>query len=110
MLSARAFNAAIHVGGIIFFFRTARSGRRPRSVIGIVEPATLGIQQVRRFVDGEKSVPFRSGITAINRLCEIEAGVAARNKISVKVRDVAIGVGENCVIRRICSKLHRLPK
>ena len=38
------------------------------AVVGVVDPAALGIQQVRRFVDGKKSVPFGRGIAAVHRL------------------------------------------
>ena len=77
--AARRFAAALHVGGIVFLLRTARPGRRPRPVVAVVQPAALGIQQVRRLVDRQQSLPLGRRIAAVHRLGPVEAGVAARN-------------------------------
>ena len=61
---------------------------------------------MRRFLDGEQTLPLGCRVTSIDRLGEVEARVAAGNEIAVKVGDVPIRIGIDGVVRRVRLQLH----
>src|SRR6185312_6096018 len=98
MPSPGRLTAHFYVSGEVFFFGAAWSRSRPGRVVGIVEPATFGIQQMRRLVDGKQSVPIGLRIAAIDRLRKVEFRVAPGNKIALKVGDVTVSIGKDRVV------------
>ena len=90
------------------FFGTVRAGGRPGPVVGVVQPAALGIEQVRRLVHRQQAVPLGLGIAAVHRLGPVEFGVAAGNVVAVEVGDVTRGIGEDRVVGRVRLQLHGL--
>ena len=108
MQSARGLGSIVDVARIVRLFRTARAGRGPRPVVRVVEPAARGIVQSRRLVDREDAVPFRGGIAAVDRSRPVQLRIALRDEVGVEVRDRAIGVGIDGVVRRVGVQLHHV--
>ena len=53
-------------------------------------------------------MPIGCRIAAVHRLGPVESGIALRNKVTVKVRDVAVGICEDRIVRRVRVQLHNL--
>src|SRR2546425_1825241 len=56
---------SVHVGGIIRPLRAACPRRRPRPVVGVVEPAARGVHEVGRLVHGERSEEHTSELQSL---------------------------------------------
>ena len=106
--AARGFSAGFDIRRKIFLLRAVRARRGPRPIVGVVEPAVFGVQEVGRFIDRKQAVPVGRGIAAVHRLGPIEAGIAAGNEVAVKVGDIAVGIGEDGIVRRVGVQLHGL--
>src|SRR5215469_2206091 len=100
--------SCFYVGWIVFPFWATRPGGGPWPVVRVVEPAAFRVQKMWRLIDGKKSLPFGCGVTSVHRLGPVEAGIPPWNEVAVEIGDVAVGVGEDGVVRRVCLKLHRL--
>src|SRR5213596_3095406 len=95
------FRAPLDVTGkVLSLGARALTGGRPRPVIRVVDPATRWIHGVRSFVEREHTAITGCGIVAVDRFGPVECGVAARDVVRMKVRDVAGGIGEDGVVRR----------
>src|SRR5439155_10474550 len=66
--------------------------RRPGPVVRIVDKAARGIYDVRRLVERQHAAVRGPRIAAVDRLCPVERGIAARDVVRVEVRDVAGGI------------------
>src|SRR5215469_8193293 len=110
MQAARGLSARLNVDGVICLRQAAKTGSVPRCVVRIVDPAAFGIEQMRRLVDGKQRTPIGCWIAAVYRLRPIELRISFGNKISVEIRDVSVGVGEDRVVRGVRMQLHRLPE
>src|SRR3974390_2616451 len=64
---------------------------------------------MRRFLDAQKALPLGCGVAAMYGAGPVELGIAARDEVSMEVGDIAIGIGEDGVVRRVGLKLHGLP-
>ena len=53
-------------------------------------------------------MPIGCRIAAIDRLGPIELWIAPRNEVAVKVSNVAVSVGIDRVVGRVCVQLHDL--
>src|SRR6266536_1793781 len=63
----RRLAAGLDVARVVLALRARGPRRRPRPVVGVVEPAAGGIQEVRRLVDREDAVPLRRRAAAVHR-------------------------------------------
>ena len=98
----------VHVPGEAGLLGTARASRSPGPIIRVVRPATFRVNDVWLLFKLQQPLPLRGGIAAVHRFRPVERRVATRNEIGVEIRNVALGVGKERVVRRICVKLHCL--
>src|SRR6185295_8926063 len=54
------------------------------------------------------ALPVGRRVAAVHRLGPVEASVALRDKIGMEVRDIALRVREDRVVRRVGMQLHHL--
>jgi len=75
-------------------------------VVGVHYPADGWIDHVRRIVDAVLAAPVGRGIAAAYRLRPVEAIVTDRDELRMKVRDMAVGIRIDRVVRRVRAILH----
>ena len=63
---------------------------------------------MRRLVDRQQAVPVGGRVAAVDGPRPIEVRAAARDEIPMEVRDIAVGVGKDRVVRRVGVQLHAL--
>src|SRR5439155_3790919 len=72
--STGGLSAGLDVGGIVLLLRAVRPRRRPWPVVGVVEPAARGVEQVWCLVYRLETAPLGRRIAAVHRLGPVEAG------------------------------------
>ena len=102
------FAATFHIRGIVFLLEAAGTRRGPWPVVGVVEPAAGGVQEIGGLIDIQQALPFGCGICAIDRFGPVEVNVAFGNEVAVEVGDGAAGIGKDGVVGRIGFEFHGL--
>ena len=102
---ARIGAGAIHVARIVLALWAVFAGRRIGPVVGVEDPAVGGGQQMRRLVQGVQPLPVRRRVRAVHRLGVVEPVVAPWNELRVQIGDLALGVGEDGVVRGVGPQL-----
>ena len=104
-------HCAIDIGGkVLPASGCSRPAADQGAVVRVVQPAAVGLSTFGRLVDGVQRAPFGGRVAAVDRLRPVELRVALRDEVRVEVRDVAVGVREDRVVRRVRVELHRLPE
>src|SRR5216683_2931269 len=105
--TARGFCAGLDIYGVVLLAQTAFTSAGPWPVVAVVEPAAFRVQQLRKFVNGEETLPIGCRIAAVDGLGVVEPGVATRDEVAVEVGDVASRVGEDGVVGGVRFQLQR---
>ena len=108
MQPARVLAEGIHVLGIVGLLGAVGTGGGIGPVVGVESPAVGRVHRLRRVLQGVQALPVRSRVRAVDRLGVIETVVAHRDELRVQIGDLALGAGEQGVVRRIGLQLGHL--
>ncbi len=105
--AARVFRVHRHIGRVVAGLGAVRTGCRVRPVVGVIDPAILRVEEGNGFFYLVQALPFGGRVAAIDRMLEVEPGIAARDEIAVEIGDIAVCIRIDGVVRGVGAQLHR---
>lgn len=80
-------------------FGTVRSRRAVGPVVGVLYPTDRWVEDIRGLVDRVGLAPVVGRRAAVDGPGPVEIGATLRHEVRVPIGDVAVGVGEDGVVR-----------